>query len=259
MHNVGEVEVVVELVRTSVIGRVRDAAAFLLVGSHAEGNANAASDIDLIGVVHAPPRSGPIATEALVVNGHAVVIQYIGADRLRRKIDGLDLLYRAGRQAVDSMATRIADAVLVHDTDGMGAALIARARKYRPSPATLREFARASMTFYQDALGSIDNRDPETAILMARQAATFVVDCFLLNRGFRSLKPKWHLRRLRQADAAGVMERYRRVLGLDNETDQMRALNAFAELDRLICEVLQISRVDEFERSPLWNSDAADD
>jgi hypothetical protein len=248
-----ELDELVRFLRREVLVRLERPAALLLVGSHAEGNANAASDVDLIAVTTRRRRGGRIRKESLDVQGRAIVVKHVGADQLRRRIGTLDLIYRHGRQSVDSLATRIAEAVVVHDTDGIGRSLVAEARRYQPSAGTLREFARASMTYYQDVLGSIDNHEPETAILMARTAATFAVDCLLLQRGFRSLKPKWHLRRLRRAEAPSVMARYRRVLGLDQDTAELQARQAFAELDQLLCEVLQIDSIEHFEQSPLWN------
>ena len=223
----------------------------MLVGSHAEGNANQASDIDLIAVEPSEWR-GRLRTGELEVQGRIIGVIYIGAKQLRRRIAALDTVYRAGTYGWDGLATRLSEAVLVYDTDGVGCALIEEARRYQPSAGALREVARAALTFYQDVMGSLNQRDPETAILMARQAATIAVDCFLLRHGFRSLKPKWHFRRLRQVDAPSVIVRYRRVLGLDEATDHRQALRALAEVDRLLCEVLQIDNIQEFERSPLW-------
>jgi hypothetical protein len=238
--------------RSEVVPSLDRTAALLLVGSHAEGNANRASDIDLIGVVLAERRRWRIRKQELEVGGHVIGVDYLALEQLRRKIRDLDLVYRGGTYGFDAHATRIADGILVYDTDGVGQSLIAEARRYQPSVGTLHEIGRAALTFYQDALGSLDQGDAETAILMARQAATAAIDCFLLHRGCRSLKPKWHFRRLRKAGADNLVERYRRVIGLNGESDHLQAVRTFAELDRMLCEVLRIGDIRDFEDSPLW-------
>lgn len=242
-----------KFIRTTVLPRLDDPVALLLVGSHAEGNANAASDIDLIAVA-APPRSGRyrIRKREFDVEGRVVGVDFLTESQLRRRLRSLDSVYSTGRHAGDGIATRVADSLLVHDTGGVGRRLIDEARRFRPAPDTLREMARVCITFYQDTLGSIDERDSQTAVLMARQAATIAVDCYLLQQGLYSLKPKWHLRRLRKLGAAGVLSRYQRVLGLETMTEPLHAARVLAELDRLVCEVLRIPNVQEFERSPLW-------
>jgi hypothetical protein len=246
-------DALLNFIRGDVVPCLERAAALLLVGSHAEGNANPASDIDLIAVMPPQPRRSRIRKQELEVNGRIIGVDYVGVEQLRRRIRALDLVYRSGTYAYDAHATRLADAILVYDTDAVGQSLVDLARRYQPSPGTLHEIGRASLTFYQDVMGSLEKHDPETAILMARQAATVAVDCFLLQRGFRSLKPKWHFRRLKQAGAASLVARYKRVFGLDEAADHLQALRTFAELDRLLCEVLQINNIHEFEGSPLWN------
>lgn len=242
-----------KFIRTMVLPRLHDPLALLLVGSHAEGNANAASDIDLIAVAAAPKATRyRIKKREFEVEGRVIGVDSLTENQLRRRLEALDRIYSTGRHGVDGVATRIADSVLVHDTMGVGRKLIDDARRFRPAPETLKEMARVCLTFYQDVMGSIDERDSRTAILMARQAATIAIDCFLLQQGFHSLKPKWHLRRLQTTGAKDVLSRYQRVLGVDMVNDPLHAACILAELDRLVCEVLRISNVQEFECSPLW-------
>jgi len=237
-------------IREKVLPLLGAPLATLLVGSHAEGHATPASDIDLVAVVQEGQRAR-VRTREMEVGGRIVGVTFIAPSQLRRRIDRLDTIYRTGGHVVDTLATRMAEAIVVDDI-GAGRALVELARRYVPSRGTLHEIARVALTFYQDALGSLEVGDHESAVLMARQAATIGVDCFLLRHGFRSLRPKWHLHRLREAGADRLLAHYRRVQGLAGDRESVHAVLVFAELDRLMCAVLQIADIRDFERSPLW-------
>ena len=224
----------------------------LLIGSRAEGLANAASDIDLVGVVHDPGR-GRFRVRELPFEyaGQPGSILYVTERGLRRRLASLDRIYRAGGHLTDGLATRLANARVVYDTDSTGAALVDLARRYTPSPETFREMARVSLGFLHDALGSRAVGDHATAVLMARAAAAVAVDCFLLRRNERNLKPKWHLRRLQRAGAPEVLQSYLRVLGVE-ETDAAISTRAVEETQQLLCAVLRVQDLGSFSRSELF-------
>jgi len=180
----------------------------------------------------------------------AVSVLYLTEGMLRRRIKGLDALYRAGGHLTDGVATRIANAVVVWDADGVGASLVDAARRYSPSHETLREMFRIALGFLHDALGSRGARDYGTAVVMARAAAALAVDCFLLDRGERNLKPKWHLRRLERLDQTPILDAYRQVLGVP-APNQAQADDAIRETERLLCAVLQVPTLDRHHASPL--------
>jgi hypothetical protein len=232
--------------------------ALLLIGSLAEGFANASSDIDLIGIVGDPSRGRFRAREhAFEHDGRPGSIMYLTERMLLRRLATLDTLYRAGRHLTDGLATRIANARVVFDADGVGAALVTRARDYRPSGDTLREMMRICLGFLHDALGSRAAGDHATAVVMARQAASAAVDCHLLGRNQRNLKPKWHLRRLRTLGSHDVLEPYRRVLGVERADDEM-STRVVEDAQRLLCEVLQVSDLRNYKGSPLFESACAE-
>jgi hypothetical protein len=226
--------------------------ALLLIGSLAEGFANAASDIDVIAIVADPPRGRFRVCEHPIEHaGRPGSIMYLTERMLRRRLATLDKLYRAGGHLTDGLATRVANARVVFDADGVGAALITAANSYRPSADTLREMMRICLGFLHDALGSRAAGDHATAILMARQAASAAVDCHLLDRNQRNLKPKWHLRRLQALGSRGVLEPYRRVLGVD-QADGGQSARAVEDAQRLLCEVLHVSDLRNYTQSPLF-------
>jgi hypothetical protein len=213
--------------------------AVLLMGSQAEGFANEASDIDLIGITDNRGRRLRTREHPVECAGRPGSIIYVTEKSLRRRLASLDALYQAGGHLTDGLVTRLADARVVHDPEGIGATLVSLAGEYRPSPETLREMVRISLGFLHDALGSRGAGDHATAVLMARAAASVAVDCFLLDRNERNLKPKWHLRRLQRAGANEIIEPYLRVLGLDRaEPDD--ATRAVEEAQRLLCAVLRV-------------------
>jgi hypothetical protein len=226
----------------------------LLIGSLAEGYANAASDIDLIGIV-AEPRRGRfrVCEHPIEHAGRPGSIVYLTERMLRRRLAALDKLYRAGGHLTDGLATRIANARAVFDPEGVGAALIAVADRYRPSADTLREMMRICLGFLHDALGSRAAGDHATAVLMARQAASAAVDCHLLDRNQRNLKPKWHLRRLQTLGSREVLEPYRRVLGVE-PADGEQSARVVEDAQRLLCEVLQVSDLRNYKDSRLFQT-----
>jgi hypothetical protein len=226
--------------------------AVLLIGSEAEGYANASSDIDLIAVVPEPPRGRFKARErAFELDGRPGSILYLTERMLRRRIAALDQLYQSGGHITDGVATRVANARVVHDPEGIGGELVTVARGYRPAADTLREMMRICVGFLHDALGSRAVGDHATAILMARAAATVAVDCFLLHRNERNLKPKWHLRRLQTLGSTPVLEPYVRVLGLDG-ADADVSTRVVNETERLLCSVLDVPDLRNYNESALF-------
>jgi predicted nucleotidyltransferase len=222
----------------------------LLIGSVAEGHANQTSDVDLIAIVARARDGFRMVERALEFHDRAVSILYLTETMLRRRLGRLDAVYRSGGHLTDGIATRITNAVVVYDADGVGASLVQAARRYTPSPETLREMFRIALGFLHDALGSRGARDYSTAVLMARAAAAVAVDCYLLDRGERNLKTKWHLRRLERMGATPILEQYRRVLGVP-EPSQTQADAAIHEVERLLCAVLQVPSLDRHQASPL--------
>jgi hypothetical protein len=249
-------ERLLRVLREDLLPRMTQSGGLLLVGSYAEGNANSFSDVDLIAI--APQGRGPrfTAEQAFEVRGLRVVVNHRTERQLRGAIRSLDDVYRSGGHVSEGIATRLAHAVIVDDPFGIAARLVAQARGFRPRVETYQEMGTVLLSFYEDALGSLRAGDPATAVVMARQAATVAIDCLLLQQGIRSLKPKWHLRRLNQVGADAALSRYRQILGLD-DLDEVRAAITVAHLDRLICEVLQVSAVREFHASPLFVADPA--
>jgi hypothetical protein len=241
----------IELVRRAVVPLLDPRPeAVLLGGSHAEGNANASSDVDVIAILSSRRGPSELRRYGLEVEGNVVGVTSLTVESLRAGLEDLDQTYRSGAYPTDDLATRLAEAVAVYDPDGTGQALIEEARRFVPTPETYEELVKASLSFYQDALGSLSTGDAETAILAARQAATIAVDIYLLKDGARSLKPKWHLRRLRARPAHNILARYRRVLALER-TDKKKALRVIADMDGLLCEVLGIDSLKEFGNSAL--------
>jgi len=247
---------VIERVDADVVRQCRyPVRAVLLIGSLAEGYANAASDIDLIGIVPDPPRGRfRVREHPFELDGRPGSIMYLTEPMLRRRLAALDRLYQAGGHLTDGLATRVANARVVFDPDGVGAALIALARSYRPSVDTLREMMRICLGFLHDALGSRAAGDHATAVLMARQAASAAVDCYLLDRNQRNLKPKWHLRRLETLGSRDVLDPYRRVLGVEH-ADAEVSTRVVEDAQRLLCEVLQVSDLRNYNDSPLFEPD----
>jgi len=228
--------------------------AVLLIGSLAEGLSNTSSDIDLIGIAFEPPRGRfRVREHAFELDGRPGTIIYLTERMLLRRLATLDKLYQAGGHLTDGLATRVANARVVFDPDGVGAALITRARSYRPSGDTLREMMRICLGFLHDALGSRAAGDHATAILMARQAASAAVDCYLLNRQQRNLKPKWHLRRLQTPGSHDVLAPYRRVLGVERADAEMSTA-VVEDAQRLLCAVLRVSDLRHYKDSPLFES-----
>jgi predicted nucleotidyltransferase len=230
--------------------------AVLLIGSMAEGLANIASDIDLIGIV-APSRTRlRLREHAFEYEGQPGSIVYLTEANLRRRIASLDRLYRDGGHLTDGLATRVANARVLYDPEGIGARLVALAQRYEPAPDTLREMVRVCFGFLHDALGSRAAGDHATAVLMSRAAAAVAVDCFLLRHHERNLKPKWHLRRLQQLQADDQLQSYLRVLGLDR-ADMNTSTRAVEDTQRLIQSVLGVSDLKHFGDSDLFGSASA--
>jgi predicted nucleotidyltransferase len=245
-------DVLLDRLRADVVRRCRyPVRAVLLVGSVAEGLANAASDIDLIGVVKDPGRGFRVREDPFEHDGRPGSILYVTERALRRRLASLDRLYRAGGHLTDGLATRGANARIVYDPEGVGAALLSLAQRYRPSPDTLQEMIRVCLGFLHDALGSRAAGDNATAVLMARAAAAVAVDCFLLDRNERNLKPKWHLRRLQNAGALEVLEPYLRVLGVER-ADASAATRTLEDTERLLCAVLRVPDLRSHAQSELF-------
>ncbi len=222
----------------------------LLIGSVAEGYANASSDIDLIAIVSGNGRRFRMTEHGFQLDDRPVSVLYITEPMLRRRVNRLDALYRGGGHITDGIATRIANALVLFDPEGIGQALVSDARRYAPSPATFREIIRIALGFLNDALGSQSAADYGTAVLMARAGAAVAVDCFLLGRGERNLRSKWHLRRLARLGATPILDPYREILGLDTMTAS-DADRIIRQTERLLCAVLQITTLDRFNESPL--------
>lgn len=225
--------------------------ALLLIGSLAEGLANASSDVDLLAVASRAPRGPRLVEDAFEWRGRPVSVTYISEPALRRRLRTLDRLYVDGGHLTDGVATRIANARILHDPGGVAAPLVEAARRFTPKPETLQEMMRIAFGFLNDALGSRAEGDLATAALMARAGAAAAVDCRLLSRGERNLKPKWHLRRLERRGDAAVLDAYLEVLGLDRLT----AADADRILERtraLLCEVLETPSLEHFRESPLF-------
>ena len=231
--------------------------AVLLIGSVAEGLANAASDIDLVGIVR-PVTSGrfTLREHEFEYDGHPGSILYLTERSLRRRIASLDRLYREGGHLTDGLATRVANARILYDPDGAAARVLERAQRYEPSPDTLREMVRVCFGFLHDALGSRAVGDHATAVLMARAAAAVAVDCFLLRHHERNLKPKWHLRRLQEAGAEDLLASYLRVLGVERAEVDV-STRAVEETQRLVRGILGVRDLRHFGDSDLFAGAAA--
>lgn len=225
----------------------------LLIGSQAEGFANASSDIDLIAIVSQTGQRFRMTEHGFDLDGRAASILYATEGNLQRRLKRLDALYRAGGHITDGVATRIANAVVLFDPDNVGERLVVSARQYLPARPVVREMMRISFGFLNDAIGSRGDRDYGTAAIMARAAASAAVDCLLLDRGERNLKPKWHLRRLAKLGAPQVLEYYLKAQGLDDMTAS-RTDDVLRETERLICAILQVPTLDHFNNSPLFSS-----
>jgi len=239
------------LLRTQILPHLARPRAVLLVGSFAEGFANRLSDVDLIAVTRTPRISRfRFKKQMFLVDGRVVVATYFTAPQLRGWLRRLDTLYRTGGYLLDRTATRLAHAVVVHDSDGIGRSLVREARRYRLQPKTVRQWIMSCLAFHEDALGNLMERDPETAMIVARQAATLAVDCFLLERGIQDIKSKWHLRRLRSIGADGVLSAYREIMGLES-MQMKRATEVLVCLDHLISDVFEVPTIHDCERSPL--------
>ena len=247
MHDLKELERLSEQVLPRCRHPVRS---LLLIGSWAEGYANASSDIDLIGVVAEVDRHFRTEEQGFHLDDRPVSVLYISERMLRRRLKRLDSLYRAGGHLTDGIATRMADAVVLFDPEGIGRALVLEARRYSPAPATIREMIRIAFGFLNDALGSRSAADYPTAVLMARAGASVAVDCFLLAQGERNLRMKWHLRRLAKRGATTVLGQYLKILGLDALTAD-QASSIIRQTEQLLCSVLQIPALDRFNESPL--------
>jgi hypothetical protein len=242
----------VNLLAAQVLPRCRQPVrSLLLIGSMAEGHANACSDIDLIAIVPETGRRFRRAEHGFHLDDRPVSVLYITESMLRRRLKRLDAMYRAGGHITEGIATRIASAVVLFDPDGVGAMLVSDARRYAPSPATLREMMRIAFGFLHDSLGSRGAADYGTAVLMARAGASVAVDCFLLNNNERNLKLKWHLRRLAKLGATPILDHYLKILGLDTMTadDADRVIQL---TERLLCAVLQVGALDRLNDSPLF-------
>jgi hypothetical protein len=223
----------------------------LLIGSVAEGHANASSDIDLIAIVPETGSHFRMKEHGFHLDNRPVSMLYITERMLRHRLKRLDSLYRSGGHITEGVANRITNARVLYDTEGIGEALVCEARRYTPSASTLREMMRIALGFLNDALGSHHAADYGTAVLMARAGAGVAVDCYLLHNRERNLKLKWHLRRLAKLQAAPVLESYLKILGLD----QMAAADAdrvIRQTERLLCAVLQIPTLDRYNDSPLF-------
>jgi nucleotidyltransferase-like protein len=223
----------------------------LLIGSFAEGLANAASDIDLVAIVPEPDRRFRVTERGFDLLGRPASVLYVTESILQKRLERLDTLYRTGGHITDGLATRIANAVVLHDSDGVGRRLVFEARRYTPSRAVLQEMMRVALGYFNDAIGSRGDADYGTAAIMARTAASTVVDCVLLERGERNLRQKWHLRRLARVDAPQVLAAYLDVLGLHEFTAD-DADHAIRQTERLICAVLQVPALDRFRESPIF-------
>jgi hypothetical protein len=231
--------------------------AVLLIGSRAEGCANASSDIDLIAIVPEPPSGRfKVREHAFEFGGRPGSIVYLTERMLRRRLGSLDKLYQSGGHITDGVATRVANARVIHDPERIGRELVTLARCYRPAADTLQEMMRVCLGFLHDALGSRAAGDHATAVLMARVAASVAVDCFLLHSNERNLKSKWHLRRLRTLGSTPVLEAYLRVLGLDG-ADADVSTRVVNETERLLCSVLKVPDLHRYRESVLFAS--ADD
>jgi hypothetical protein len=244
--------------QAEIVGRCRyPVRAVLLMGSMAEGLANAASDVDLIAIAKETGRGRFRMREHPVeCAGRPGSILYVTERSLRRRLASLDKLYREGGHLTDGLATRVANARVIYDSDGVGAALVTRAQQYRPSERTLREMVRISLGFLHDALGSRAAGDHATAVLMARAAAAVAVDCFLLGRNEQNLKPKWHVRRLQRSGVQDILEPYLRVLGVDC-ADASVATRAVQDTERLLCAVLRVPDLRRHGESALFTASGA--
>jgi predicted nucleotidyltransferase len=235
-----------------VLPRCRHAVrSLLLIGSMAEGHANSSSDIDLVAIVSDPGRRFRVVEHGFHLDDQPVSVVYITEAMLRRRLKRLDGLYRAGGHITEGISTRIANAIVIFDPEGIGQAVVGEAQRYVPSTATCREMMRIAFGFINDALGSRGAADYGTAVLMARAGASVAVDCFLLDHHERNLKLKWHLRRLAKAGAATLLDQYLKILGLDGMTAE-DADRVIRQTERLFCTVLQVSTLDRFNESPLF-------
>lgn len=224
--------------------------ALLLVGSYAEGWANHTSDIDIVAVVPQPEdRRLRMTHTAHEIGDRIVDVVSITETALRGRLDRLDTIYRTGAYIGEGLVTRLAAAVVLHDADGVGQSIVDAARSYTPSPSTFDELLRTALSFYHDAMGAMGSGDPATATLMARMAATVTIDLALLADGERSLKPKWHLRRLRREGREDLIDRYERAVQVD-AADRHTGLRALADLDQLLCHVLEIDSLHDLGSSP---------
>ncbi len=92
----------------------------LMIGSAAEGHANASSDIDLIAVVPETGRRLRTAEHGFHLNDRPVSVTYVTEGSLRRRLKRLDAIYQAGGHITEGVVTRIANAVVLFDPDGVG-------------------------------------------------------------------------------------------------------------------------------------------
>lgn len=220
------------------------------MGSQAEGYANQLSDIDLVGVMSASRgRRVRRAKKILDLQGRPVVVEYFTEQQLVHRIRSMDHLYRTGGHLIDDVVTRLPHAVVVYDRHSTGRALVRLASTFKPKLNTLRQMVTVALSFYEDALGAFKEGDVKSAVLMAHQAAYPAIDIFLLQHGIRNLKPKWHLRRLRAIGAEIELDHFRRILGVDHVFPE-EAAAVIDELDRLVCRVLSVTRLQDARESP---------
>ena len=95
---------IVEFVLSHVLGQLSAPASVLLVGSHAEGNATAASDIDLIAIRRESSERTRLRRQEFEVGDKVVGVTYLDAQALRRRLGTLDSIYRKGAHSRVSAA-----------------------------------------------------------------------------------------------------------------------------------------------------------
>jgi hypothetical protein len=225
----------------------------LLIGSMAEGLSNDTSDIDLLAIAESTGPRSRVIEDGFEIDGRPASVLYASEGVLRRRLRQLDRLYIEGGHLTDGLVTRLANAKVIYDPSGIGERIVSAARGFVPKDDTLREMMRIALGFLNDAVGSRASGDLATAAIMARAGAAVAVDCCLLRRGERNLKPKWHARRLARLGQDSVLRSYLSVLGLENISD--------AEADRMIqrtgelfCEVLDVPSLDRFQEAPLFTN-----
>jgi len=228
----------------------------LLIGSMAEGLANESSDIDLLAIVKHTRSQTRLKEEGFYLDDRPVSILYITESTLRRRLRQLDRLYIGGGHLTDDTVTRIANARVLSDPEGVGGRMVAAARRFVPQKDTLREMMRIAFGFLNDAIGSRAAGDFPTEAIMARAGASVAIDCCLLQQGERNLKPKWHLRRLARVGETGILNSYLKVLGLDTLGEDTTD-NLIADTGRLMCEVLDVPSLDRFQSSPMFSGQVA--